>query len=234
MQGRRDGGVALYVRECFHATEIVTGDNKVESLWVKIRGRADKADILVGVCYRPPNQDEETDEVFYKQLAQAARSPALVLMGDFNFPDICWEYSTAQKKQSRRFLECIEDSFLMQQVREPTRGAAPLDLLFASREGLVGDVKVGGCLGQSDHEMVDFSILGGAWRGNSKTATLDFWRVDFELFKRLVGGVPWHSVLASKGVQDGWLLFKKEVLREREQVVPLSCKMSQEEEDWRR
>lgn len=67
----------------------MAGENKVESLWVKIRGRADKADILVGVCYRSPNQDEETDELFYEQLAEAARSPALVLMGDFNFPDIC-------------------------------------------------------------------------------------------------------------------------------------------------
>ena len=49
-QGRRGGGVALYVKECFEVTELMTGDNEVESLWVKIRGRADKADILVGVC----------------------------------------------------------------------------------------------------------------------------------------------------------------------------------------
>ena len=116
-QGRRGGGVALCVKECFEVTELMTGDNKVESLWVKIRGRADKADILVGVCYRPPNQDEETDELFYEQLAEAARSPALVLMGDFNFADICWEYNLAQKKQSRRFLECMEDNFLMQMMR---------------------------------------------------------------------------------------------------------------------
>ena len=75
----------------------------------------------------------------------------------------------------------MEDNFLMQLVREPMRGAAPLDLLFRSREGLVGDVEVGGCLGQSDHDMVEFSILGGVRRGNSKTATLDFWRADFEL-----------------------------------------------------
>ena len=49
-QGRRGGGVALYVKECFEVTELMTGDNNVESLWVKIRGRADKADILVDVC----------------------------------------------------------------------------------------------------------------------------------------------------------------------------------------
>ena len=133
-QGRRGGSVALYVKECFDVTELMSGDNKVESLWVKIRGRADKAGILVSV-YRLPNQDEETDEVFYEQLAEAARSPALVLMGGFNFPDICWEYNLAQKKQSRRFLECMEDNFLMQMIREPTRGAAPLDLLFTNKIG---------------------------------------------------------------------------------------------------
>ena len=44
--------------------------------------------VLVGVCYRLPNQDEETDEAFYKQLEEVVQLPALVLMGDFNFPDI--------------------------------------------------------------------------------------------------------------------------------------------------
>ena len=71
-QGRRGGGVALYVKECFEVTDVMGGDDRAESLWIKIRGRADKADILVGICYRPPNQDEETDEVFYEQLAAAA------------------------------------------------------------------------------------------------------------------------------------------------------------------
>ena len=98
----------------------------------------------------------------------------------------------------------------------------------------MGDVEVGGCLGQSDHDMVEFSILGGGRRGNSKTATLDFRRADFELFRRLVGRVPWGSVLESKGVQDGWLLFKKEVLKAQEQAVPLSHKMSRCAEEDRR
>ena len=106
-------------------------------------------------------------------LLSLLRRPALVLVGYFNFPDICWEYNLVQKKQSWRFLECMEDNFLMQLVRKPMRGAAPLDLLFTNR-GLVGDVEVGGSLGQSDHNMVEFSILGRVRRGNSRTATLDF------------------------------------------------------------
>jgi len=68
-QGRRGGGVALYVRDCFDCIELNDCNDKVTCLWVKIRGKANKPDILLGVCYRPPNQDEEVNEAFYKWLA---------------------------------------------------------------------------------------------------------------------------------------------------------------------
>jgi len=42
----------------------------------------------------------------------------------------------------------------MELVREPTRGGASLDLLFTNREGLVGDMVVGGHLELSDREMI--------------------------------------------------------------------------------
>jgi len=113
----------------------------------------------VGVCYILPNQDEEMDEAFNGQLVEVAQLPALVLMGDFNFLDICWKHNTAQRKQSKRFLESMEDSLLMQLVQEPTKDDALLDLPFTNREGLVGDVKAGDCLGQSNHETVEFHFL---------------------------------------------------------------------------
>ena len=56
---------------------------------------------------------------------------------------------------------------------------------------------------------------------------MDFCRADFELFRTLVGRVPWDSVLKSKGVDEGWLLLKKEVFEGQEQAVPLCLKMSQ-------
>jgi len=73
------GGVALCSRECFDCLELNDGDSSVECLWVRVRGKTNKADIVVGVCYRPlnqdeeaderpPNQDEEADEIFCKQL----------------------------------------------------------------------------------------------------------------------------------------------------------------------
>ncbi|GAB0183898.1 hypothetical protein GRJ2_000855100 [Grus japonensis] len=133
--------------------------------------------------------------------------------GDFNLPDACWKYNTAERKQSRRFLECVEDNVLTQLGSEPTRDDAPLDLLFANRGALVGDVMVGGHLGHGDHEMIEFSILGEVRSEVSRTATLDFWRADFGLFRRLVDRVSWEAVLKGKGVQEGWTFFRKEILK---------------------
>jgi len=94
---RRGGGVALYVREQLECIELGRGANeeRFESLWVRIKGQAHTSDITVGVYYRPPDQEEEeVDEAFYRQLQAASQSQALVLMGDFNHPDISWEDRT--------------------------------------------------------------------------------------------------------------------------------------------
>jgi len=48
-QGRRGGGVALYVREGFVCLEL-DDDDRVEYLWIKIRGKANKAGMMAGVC----------------------------------------------------------------------------------------------------------------------------------------------------------------------------------------
>jgi len=95
-------------------------------------------------------------------------------MGDFNHPDISWEDHTARQAQSRRFLQRINNNFLMQVVEEPIRKGALLDLVLTNKEGLVEDVKAGGRLGCSDHEMVEFRILRGGSRAISwiKTLTL--------------------------------------------------------------
>ncbi|TRZ08903.1 hypothetical protein HGM15179_018207, partial [Zosterops borbonicus] len=113
-QGRRGNRVALYVRECLDCLELNDDVEKVECLWGRIREKANRADPLVGVCYRPFKQDQETVKVFYKQLGEVSQSLALVLMGNFNLPHVCWKYNTAERRQSRRFLECVEENFLTQ------------------------------------------------------------------------------------------------------------------------
>ena len=73
----------------------------------------------------------------------------------------------------------------MQVVEEQTRKGALLGLILTNMEGLVENVKVGGSLGSSDHEMVNFRILGGGSRAISRNKILDFRRANFGLFKEL-------------------------------------------------
>ncbi|GAB0180798.1 hypothetical protein GRJ2_000545100 [Grus japonensis] len=190
-QGRRGGGITLYVNDQLECMELHLGmdEEPTKSLWVRIKGRAGTGDIIVWVCYRPPDQGDQADEALYRQIGAASRSQALVLMGNFNHPDICWRDNTAEHKQSRKFLECVEN-FLLQVTEEPTRRGAMLDLILTNKEGLVGDVKLKGNLGCSDHKMVEFRILKAVRRAHSKLTTLDFSRADFGLFRDLLGRIP--------------------------------------------
>ncbi|KAK4829766.1 hypothetical protein QYF61_006490 [Mycteria americana] len=93
----------------------------------------------------------------------------------------------AQHKQSGRFLECIDDKFLLQVIEEPKRRGAMLDLVLTNKEGLVGNMKLKGSLGCSDHETAVFKILRTLRRVHSKLTTVDFRRADFGLFRDLLG-----------------------------------------------
>lgn len=129
----------------------------LESLWVRIKGRAGTTDIL-GVCYRLPDQEDNVDGALYRQIRASSHSEALVLMGDFSYP-ICWRGNTAGQEQSRRFLECTDDNFLLQRIEQPTRTGAMLDLVLTSKEKVEGNVKLNDSIGFSDCKMVNFEIL---------------------------------------------------------------------------
>ena len=113
-------------------------------------------------------------------------------MGDFNLPDVNWECHTADTSKSRRFMKHLDDNFLVQVLTEPTRKGALLDLLLENREGLVGDVVIGGRLGHSDHEVVEFKIYGDRRKSATKTSSLDMGKADFRLLRELVSKVPCH------------------------------------------
>ncbi|KAK4806906.1 hypothetical protein QYF61_012627 [Mycteria americana] len=210
-QGRRGGGVALYVKKWIECEELSLKNSheQVESLWVRIRDRGNKGNLVVGVSYRPPDQGEPIDEAFLLQLQEASHSQALVLLGDFNHPDICWKSSTASCRQSRRLLQCIEDNFLSQVIDSPTRGDAIPDLLATNASELIGDVKIGGSLGCSDHAPVEFAVLRDMGQAKSK----------------LVNRTSWETALRDKGAEQSWQIFKEAFHRVQELSIP-RCKKS--------
>jgi len=83
-------------------------------LWIKIRDWTNKGHLVIRVYYRPSDQGEPVDDAFMLQLQEVLFLKALILMGVFNHPDICWENNTANCKQSTRLLESIDENLLVQ------------------------------------------------------------------------------------------------------------------------
>ncbi|KAK4815523.1 hypothetical protein QYF61_003215 [Mycteria americana] len=71
-------------------------------------------------------------------------------------------------------------------IDSPTRGDAILDLLVSNASELIGDVKIGGSLGCSDHALVEFTVLKDVGQVKSKVRTLNFRKAKFQLFKEYV------------------------------------------------
>ncbi|KAK4832456.1 hypothetical protein QYF61_023503 [Mycteria americana] len=69
MSERQGGGIALYVREQLECMELCLGmaDELTESLWVRIKEQTSMGDTVMGICYRPPDQEEEVDEALYRE-----------------------------------------------------------------------------------------------------------------------------------------------------------------------
>lgn len=145
------------------------------------------------------------------QLKVASQSQPFLLR-DLNYPGTCWNIYAARQAPSRRLQDCTDDNFLMQMVK-PTRKGAQLDLVLTNKEGLVKDMKVGGRLGCSDQEMVEFMIMCSGPRPISKNTDLEFGKANFGLIKELLGKIPWDRTIEGMKAQEHWLIFKHHVLQ---------------------
>jgi len=90
-RGKRGRDISLYIEKSIQCEELSLKNSReqVESLWVRIRDRSHKGNLMAGVYYRPPDQGKPADEAFFRQLQEALRSQSLILMVDFNHPNIC-------------------------------------------------------------------------------------------------------------------------------------------------
>lgn len=84
----------------------------------------------------------------------------------------------AKHKQSRRFLETVGHNFLTQVVEEKTSNGRLFDHVLTDRQGFVADVRAGGSLGYSHHEIQYLAMA--KVRAASKNATLQFRRANFQ------------------------------------------------------
>ena len=119
--------------------------------------------LFLASFYRPPNKtdDNYTDEAIYEisTLKEKAKQNILIIGGDFNLPDICWEDNSIiknqyPKKMSARYLQLIADSSLEQMVNFQTNAKNILDLILTTHPSFKINCKPMPSIGNSVHDIV--------------------------------------------------------------------------------
>ena len=119
--------MTLYFKEHIQAYEIqIEADAGFsEAIWCNLESQGSK--IIVGAVYRCPSISKAEDTRLHKVITHASRGECLI-MGDFNHPDIRWNYLDSSN-ESAKLLLLVQNCFLTQHVLEPIRGDNVLDTI---------------------------------------------------------------------------------------------------------
>ena len=152
--------------------------------------------------YRSPSCDPDESVCQLRLILQQAAmiSSHLVIVGDFNIPQIDWELEVAHAPSthySHAFLETIRDSFLFQHVCHPTRfrlGETPnvLDLVITNEEGMVRNLDHIPGLGSSDHVVLKFTLVCYAMVDSSPPPYHSI--TDYALLTKTLSSYDWNRI----------------------------------------
>ncbi|XP_053897559.1 uncharacterized protein LOC128844145 [Malaclemys terrapin pileata] len=220
--GRAGEGMALYVKENVESNEVKILSEficSIESLWIVIS--CSNKNITLGIYYRPPDQDGDSDDEMLREIREAIKIKNSVIVGDFNYPHIDWEHVTSGRNAESKFLDTLNDCFLEQLVREPTRGEATLDLVLSGAQELVQEVTITGLLGNSDQNTIAFNIpMVGRTPQQPNTVAFNFKKGNYAKMRGLVKQKLKGTVTKAKSLQAAWVLFKDTIIEAQLKCIP--------------
>jgi len=207
---RKGGGCLLYVTESLLVTDNFSYSDKYCNL---LYCCIDSMDAIIAVIYRPPDAPIESFKETLNHLQtklgkrqKAEKMPGIFLMGDFNLPEIDWEFpdhtqchSKNDQLAAKELLDFADRNFLSQAVNKPTRGVNIIDLVFTNRsqdivETNTTDTQI------SDHNLVQLTLGYNPMQPERRTPkvfdkhsfrAVDFHRADFDKMNSQFSAVDW-------------------------------------------
>ena len=162
--------------------------------------------------YRPPRSANCAESVELMKLLVKClinlcdTSGPVLLVGDFNLPGVDWSQPQlahdGNNSISRFNLFILQHAF-EQLVSHPTRGDNLLDLVFSNDEFIVANLMVDEPFGNSDHNMIKFSIVTPpCTKSLSDNLTVDcprynFNKADWPSIYQYLGNVDWMLLLGN-------------------------------------
>ena len=158
-QRKKGGGCILYCKSYLTAVmdSELTNFNDTEAVWCNLT--TDNGNILMGVFYHSPSANSEQELDLHNMISMACdRQGEKIICRDFNHSSIDWG-SLHSGAEGVKFVNLVQDCFLVQHVDQPTRGNNILDLVLSSNEALVENLLVNEPFGTSDHNAITFDLV---------------------------------------------------------------------------
>jgi endonuclease/exonuclease/phosphatase family metal-dependent hydrolase len=226
----RQGGVILYVREDIVSYEVPELNGiKAEAVWCKIK-TIRNSEVVVGVCYKSQAADGDELRELYMAISNASRKQVLI-MGDFNFPNINWVMHESDTAGSE-FRDLIMDNYLVQHVKFPTRENNILDLVLTSEVGMVDKVGVIEHLGNSDHNIIVWKLLCDASMGKSKQQIRLFHKANYEEMRLWFQNIDWNREMGELDIEEKWKKFCSVIEIAVKKSVPIGKAQSKKYPRW--
>ena len=158
-KARVGGGVCVYLRHSVGFDTCLSYSNSVCEVLVL---RLHQPSLLLVLLYRPPSCStvDFKDAIYQVELFISKSSlplPNVILLGDFNFPDIDWSCPDVSCEAAAPLISLSNSLLLNQQVDKPTRLSNILDLIFCPDE-LIKSISVADTY-LSDHRILTTSTL---------------------------------------------------------------------------
>ena len=140
-----------------------------EGLFIELKLK-NKDRAIIALIYRSESEGEIMSQKLLELIEEITTKgySHIVLLGDFNYRTINWDTMSSsasgiQHKIDMKFVNCIQDNYLVQHVDEPTRwrGAdqpSLIDLVITNEEDMISNLEYHAPLGRSDHAVLTMQV----------------------------------------------------------------------------
>ncbi len=211
-------GMLVYTKTIIKAQKVnIVGDFD-EVLWIEIQLNGHDT-LLLACFYRSGSGSDANNNLMREVINQAMNKKYTYtcFVGDFNYPDISWDTlrSGNESSEDYRFLECIQNNYLIQHVTKPTRvrgtnTPSTLDLILTNDERIIQNIEYHSPLGKSDHSVLKFEILCYSKLQQYRKMKYYFDSANYEAMKNEVSNINWKTEFTGcLDVDSMWNKFNK-------------------------
>ncbi len=224
-ESRQGGGSVVLVPHAFDSSMPIAPLCSDDFESIVVDTRLSTTTMRLVSVYRRPGSCCSVELIEYLESALATTVPVIVV-GDFNLPNIDWNTLTALPRAApaeRQLLNCVITQGLEQLVLQPTRHDNILDLVLTNRPGFVHSLTVSPPIIPSDHQMVTFDVITSAPTPCGVSATFrNFKKGDYGSMNVYLAQIDWVALFEAESTAQGmWDVFTNVVVAAINIFVPL-------------